>query len=554
MNLDPRGTRSGRRVLLRVLLLLSPLLLLLCAEVAVRVFVPRDEQSDPFLRLSGSSSKFGEVTVEGVRYYRVEHADMYAQNNVHFRVEKESGTLRVFCLGGSACAGWPHGPDHIWSRDLAEALRAAWPDRKVEVLNVGAHGWPSYRVRPVFDDVVRFQPDLMILWCGNNEFVERRSYATSASAQKLVRGVAKVSRLFELLLGAVVGGGQTTLPEQNREAAGFIFSQFEQQALELRTDPVQFAGVVDHYEYTVGAMMDAAREHHVPLIVLTVPSNLRDWHPNVSRNAATGDALTQWRAAFDRGSRELLDSAAPAAVESFAAARRSDPRHAETAFLSGRALEAAGRCEEARAEYRTAKDEDLTPFRALSVLNDRLRTLATRHPEVILVDMEHDILAAAKSCAPGFDLFLDYVHPTRAGGLVVARRVFDEIVARDLFRAAPATRDFAHVDDGYDDRKDLGVQLHVLYLLYNMHQEEAYRDAADAMIGLLLATGADPQKDPLVQLLTEGRDGIAGHLALRARALHGESVPADFEKQHQDWYRAHFARIQEVVAKARAGR
>ena len=537
---------------MRVALLLSPVLFLVVAELVVRVVAPRASDEDPFLSLSGAASKFGEVEVDGVRYYRVQHADLYAKNNVHFRVEKVPGTLRVFCVGGSASAGWPHEGGQTWSKYLEDGLRGAFPGRAVEVLNVSAHAYASYRVRPIFEDVVRFQPDLMVLWSGNNEFVERRTYAASVGAQRLVRGVAKVSRLFELLLGTVLSGGEkVSLPDESREAAAFLFAQFEQLALELRADPVQFAAVVDHYGFTVEAMIDAARSHDVPLLVLTVPSNLRDWHPNVSRHGVEGEALARWRAEFKAGARDLLDGDASSAVGHLAAARAADPVHAETAFLYAHALEVAGHCDDARPQYVAARDLDMTPFRAISLLNDRLRGLATSHPQVTLVDLEQELFAAARSCAPGFDLFLDYVHPTRAGNLEIARRVFDAILARDLLNVAPADRSFARADDGYDETKDVSVRLHVLYLLYHMHQEQAYRDQADGMITVLTSSGADPETDPLIALLREGRDGIDAFLTQRARALHGDVVPADYEAAHQQWYRTHFQRIQEVVTAAR---
>ena len=39
------------------------------------------------------------------------------------------------------------------------------------------------------------------------------------------------------------------------------------------------------------AMLDAAEAHGVPTVLLTVPSNLRDWHPNVSRHGVDGEVL-----------------------------------------------------------------------------------------------------------------------------------------------------------------------------------------------------------------------------------------------------------------------
>jgi len=60
----------------------------------------------------------------------------------------------VFCLGGSASAGWPHPPLETYSAYLERALEKAYPDRRIEMINASAHGFASYRVRAVFDRVV----------------------------------------------------------------------------------------------------------------------------------------------------------------------------------------------------------------------------------------------------------------------------------------------------------------------------------------------------------------------------------------------------------------
>lgn len=550
-----RAPSRGRRLFFRLALLSLPLVLFGIGEVVVRVVAPKSRDHDPFLRLSGTTSRFGEVEIDGVKWFRVQHADLYAQNDVRFPVVKAPGTLRVFCLGGSACAGWPHTGVQSFSAYLAEALRSAYPGRPIEVLNVGAHAYPSYRVRGVLEEVVRFEPDLLILWCGNNEFVENRSYAAAGGVRRLVTAVAQTSRLFEILLNVVadVIAPAPALDADMREAGVFIFSQLEQLALELRTDPAQFASVVEHYRFTVDAMAATAREHGVPLLVMTVPVNLRDWRPNVSHNAVQGDALDRWRAKFTDGVRRLDAGDAAGAVAALAEARSLDPAHADTAFAFAQALAAAGRCDDARREYVAAKDLDLTPFRAISALNDVLRDLARAHEEIAFVDMEQHLLATAPRCAPGFEWFLDYVHPTKAGNLAIAKRLFDEILGEDLLRVVPATRDFVRTDDGYDDAQDLSVQLHVLLLFFFMHQERSFVDCADRLIGRIAAAGADPASDPLALLLREGRDGMTRILDERARTLRGEASDPAAAAKHQDWYRGYYARVKQVVDAARAG-
>lgn len=63
-------------------------------------------------------------------------------------------------------------------------------------------------------------------------------------------------------------------------------------------------------------------------------------------------------------------------------------------------------------------------------------------------------------------MFLDYVHPTKRGNLLVANRVYDEIIARGLLGppAAGTTTELSETafttdsHSGYDERRDYSMQ------------------------------------------------------------------------------------------------
>ena len=73
------------------------------------------------------------------------------------------------------------------------------------------------------------------------------------------------------------------------------WSKIEQLALDLRKDPRQYEKVTEHYTFSIESMVEAAHERHVPVILVTVPVNLRHWHPNVSYQPLQGHALRAQR-------------------------------------------------------------------------------------------------------------------------------------------------------------------------------------------------------------------------------------------------------------------
>jgi hypothetical protein len=79
----------------------SALVELLARAVDLRV------PADPFIHFGRVAPFFTERTIDGVSHYRVVHRDFYRERNLEFPRAKPRGGFRIFCIGGSASAGWP---------------------------------------------------------------------------------------------------------------------------------------------------------------------------------------------------------------------------------------------------------------------------------------------------------------------------------------------------------------------------------------------------------------------------------------------------------------
>jgi hypothetical protein len=152
-----------------------PLVILLLAEIAFRVIPGLNQDRDPFVNISPVSI-FSRTTIGGQEYYNITHPLIINGADVHILVKKPANTIRIFCLGSSACASWPHPPTETFSAYLQQALAAAYPGKHVEVVNAAGHGFAAYRTRRVLDEVLQMEPDAVIVWEGNNEFLEDRNY------------------------------------------------------------------------------------------------------------------------------------------------------------------------------------------------------------------------------------------------------------------------------------------------------------------------------------------------------------------------------------------
>ena len=133
-----------------------------------------EELGDPFVGFRGSRPLF----------VRRDDQDRYVldpDRETFFRPEsfaahKGAREFRIFCLGGSTVQGRPYAIETSFTTWLELSLQAAAPDRQWEVVNCGGVSYASYRLAPILSEILNYQPDLIIVYTGHNEFLEERTY------------------------------------------------------------------------------------------------------------------------------------------------------------------------------------------------------------------------------------------------------------------------------------------------------------------------------------------------------------------------------------------
>ena len=97
-------------------------------------------------------------------------------NMQKFRKHKTRDTYRIFSLGESTTFGHPYDDRTSYSAWLRDMLPVVDPSRSWEVINAGGVSYASYRVAALMQELVHDAPDLFIVYVGQNEFLERRTY------------------------------------------------------------------------------------------------------------------------------------------------------------------------------------------------------------------------------------------------------------------------------------------------------------------------------------------------------------------------------------------
>src|ERR1700754_2901388 len=154
--------------LFRVIALLIPFLLLLVLEVALRFF---HYGYNPSLFIeSPENPDYWVMNPEASKKYFTDQLNATTGNREPFRKVKGPDVFRVFVLGESTTIGYPYFHNGSFHRWLLYRLMADHPDKKIEMVNVSLTAVNSYTVLGFSKEVVRYEPDAVLIYTGHNEY------------------------------------------------------------------------------------------------------------------------------------------------------------------------------------------------------------------------------------------------------------------------------------------------------------------------------------------------------------------------------------------------
>ena len=411
-----RGATAGRLMLLGVSLAMAALLVA-GAEGLLRVagIGERDESRLAYQRV------YPPVLEAAGDFLRT--ADRRLPHQV-IRAQKPHNALRVITFGASATAGLGFGPNVTFSRNLERLLVAAYPERSVEVLNLGIVAVPSSAVRRLVEDACRhYKPDALVVYAGNNEFMELHSAKYSdfhATPLTRIRDSLLGLNLARLLNGALRGRDQGPTLAQQAASQADVRGAERTIMRDIQISDSEIEEVLDSYERNLGRMVAAAKGTQTPLLLSTVASNWR-WQGRSDLGTEWLDSLLGEAAA---PTPERYQRAITLLDERLEKAARSE-RHG-LLYKRAMAAEALGDIEAVRRDLRAALNVDPHLRRALEAGNARVQRVAERH-SVALADVAADLAAQAPDEIIGFDEFYDNVHFTPRGAMVVAQLFFDAL-------------------------------------------------------------------------------------------------------------------------------
>lgn len=310
-----------------------------------------------------------------------------------FRRDKPANGYRIFVLGESTTAGWPYPTNAMFSRILEQRLADTFPDRYIEVVNIGIAALNSFSLVDFMDEVLAQKPDAILIYVGHNEFYGALGAASSVSVGHS-RGLVKTYMTLlqfktVMLVRDVIYMTRHWLARATSSESDTTLMQRMIGNNHVQPGDAVFTAAIDNYQANLREVFEKAKTAHVPVLISEVVSNVRDQPPFVS----------------------LENGSQPPAKDVYAQAQQ---------------LEHEGKYAQARAAYEQAKDLDGVPFRAPEAINKSIHQVADEF-NVPVVPMKSYFEAAAPNGIIGASLMLEHVHPNIDGYFLMSEAFFDSM-------------------------------------------------------------------------------------------------------------------------------
>ena len=171
---------NKKRSLFFILMWLIPVAVIVIPELVLRMV--GYGSSLQIFRPFAANPAYLEINPKlGERYFPGKNTrPAVAQSNIMLK-EKPKDLYRIFTLGASTTAGYPYLYNGTFPAILKQMLKNKYPNKQLEVINLAMPAVTSYAVREIALHLREYDPDMLIIYAGHNEFYGGLGVASTAS-------------------------------------------------------------------------------------------------------------------------------------------------------------------------------------------------------------------------------------------------------------------------------------------------------------------------------------------------------------------------------------
>jgi len=423
-----------------ILILIISLLFFVVLEIVLRHFNYGGNFDPLVLKGTIQGKEFYSINPEiSRRYFFGMELGMPEPYQDMFEVNKSPNTYRIFCLGESTMYGYPYPENATAPRFLKELLTKMFPEKNIEVINIGIPAVSSAVVADLTKEVMAYQPDLLIIYSGHNEFYGTYGVASTQyiSQTRVVVQITMQLRRLRLycLIRDAIAGIRELFSGKPEGRSTFMAQMAKDKYIAYGSETYNRAK--RNYRDNLNAVIQIAQQHHVPVIISNLVSNQRDLPPFISvfSTSTSEESKRRWRALFDVGVQEKEKKNFSRAIELLTNAIQIDSLRADAHYHLAQCFEQIGEFDKAKQEYIKAENFDALRFRVGSEFSDIVQDLCQQN-HALMVDMERAFDERSPHGIMGKELITEHLHPNVRGYLLMAEQFFRTVVENNFLRQA----------------------------------------------------------------------------------------------------------------------
>ncbi len=370
-----------------------------------------------------------ELTDDGSEY-RIASDRLRWFQPVSFTAQKSDNEYRIFALGGSTTQGEPYSTETAFPEWLKLNLQAADEQQQFKVINCGGLSYASYRVLAILREVLNYQPDAIVIYTGQNEYLEKRTYAEvedpnwfrrAIDLGARLRSVQCIQRLMNNPRATSSKDRMSTIAEMSEQVDALL--DYSGGLEEYHRDDDWRAPVVEHFRWNLSQMMRLCKENGTPVVFVRPVTNLLDCPPfKIEPDPKLGpeqlaELEINWQTA-----RKSTDSAE--SLQAIDQVLKLDPGHCGALFLKGKLLCAVGQWKAGHQLLKLARDQDVCPLRAPTAIVEAVTEIGAFN-DVPVVDAEKLFEELSEHGVVGANWLVDHVHPTVEGHQKIGEAIAD---------------------------------------------------------------------------------------------------------------------------------
>jgi hypothetical protein len=329
-----------------------------------------------------------------------------------FKENKAPNTYRIFVIGESTSRGFPYSKLESFPGQLQGLLNSATREMNFEVINFSMAATNSHIGVDVVDQIVKFQPDLVIIYYGHNEFI---GFGGAGKSQNLLYKAncflynSRIYQAIKILIFNASKKRQVPLLEQMSDKQSVVYSSTEYHAT--------IRSFKDCYEQIIRKL----KENNIAVIACGVAKNLKDFSPLNSVKPSQNE-IDRVNTIVETGTIKEFSKTIDSLTEN----------DRNIAFEIGKMLLSQKRKDHALVCFNKSCDLDNARLRAPAEINTIIANLSQKY-NCTYIDFQSHLNQYDSDGISGNELFLEHVHTTLAGHSLISLKL-GEVILKNILK------------------------------------------------------------------------------------------------------------------------